>query len=309
MPPYATLFEVGKGGVKMTQSVGFIGLGTMGAPMAGRLADAGLEPVVWARRAASADGVIDRGAKRAASVDALFAACDRVVLMLADAKAMDAVLGRNTPAFAARISGVTLIHMGTTPPAYSVALADDVARAGGRYVEMPVSGSTGPAQTGDLVAMAAGSADVIAEVTDIVAHMCRTVIPCGAVPQALQMKLAVNTYLGGLVSGLFEAFNLAQTAGLDLPTFARILEAGPMNCDLLRMKLPKLLAGDFAPQGSIRQACNNMQMIVDEGARVGAAVPTAQVMLALVQEASRSGWDDQDMIAMTKVLGGQGALP
>jgi len=293
----------------MQRKIGFVGLGVMGVPMAGRLADAGLEPVVWARRAATADALIDRGAKRAASVDALFAECDRVVLMLADAAAMDAVLGRDTPAFKDRINGVTLIHMGTTPPEYSLGLAADVAAAGGRYVEMPVSGSTGPAETGDLVAMSAGPAEAIADVADIVGHMCRAVVPCGDVPQALQMKLAVNTYLAGLVSGLFEAFNLAQTAGLDLATFAKILEAGPMNCDLMRMKLPKLLAGDFAPQGSVRQASNNMQMIVDEGARVGAAVPAAQVMLALVEEAARSGWGDEDMIAMTKVLAGRGATP
>jgi len=289
------------------RKVGFIGLGVMGVPMAGRLADAGLRPVVWARRAASADALIDRGAIRAASVDALFAECDRVVLMLANAAAMDAVLGRDTPAFKDRVKGVTLVHMGTTPPAYSLGLAADVTAAGGRYVEMPVSGSTGPAEAGDLVAMAAGPAEAIADVADTVGHMCRAVIPCGAVPQAIQMKLAVNTYLGGLVTGLFEAFNLAQTAGLDLATFGKILEAGPMNCDLMRMKLPKLLAGDFAPQGSVRQASNNMQMIVDEGARVGAAVPAAQVMLALVEEAARSGWGDEDMIAMTKVLAGRGA--
>ena len=289
--------------------VGLIGLGAMGAPMAGRLADAGLAPMVWARRPASADALIDRGAQRANSVDALFAACDQVVLMLANAAAMDAVLGRGTPAFADRIKGVTLIHMGTTPPAYSEALAADVAAAGGRYVEMPVSGSTGPAETGDLVAMAAGPPEAIADVADIVSHMCRAVVPCGAIPQALQMKLAVNTYLGGLVTGLFEAFNLARTAGLDLSTFARILEAGPMNCDLMRMKLPKLLADDFAPQGSVRQACNNMQMIVDEGVRVGAAVPAAEVMLALVSQAARSGWGDEDMTAVTKVLRARGAAP
>jgi 3-hydroxyisobutyrate dehydrogenase len=228
----------------MTQRVGFIGLGDMGVPMAGRLADAGLHPLVWSRRAASADTVIARGAERATSIDALFTACDRVVLMLAHAEAMDDVLGRDTTDFSKRVAGVTLIHMGTTPPGYSEALATDVISAGGQYAEVPVSGSTGPAATGDLVGMAAGPTEALAAAEDIVAHMCRVVVPCGAVPKALQMKLAVNTYLGGLVTGLYEAFNLAQKAELDLPTFASVLEAGPKSCDLMRMKLPKLLNGD-----------------------------------------------------------------
>ena len=70
----------------------------------------------------------------------------------------------------------------------------------------------------------------------------------------------------------------------------------------MRMKLPKLLDRDYAPQGSIRQACNNMRMIVDEGRRVGAAVPAAHVMLDLVEEAAKFGWGEEDMIAITKVL-------
>jgi len=57
---------------------------------------------------------------------------------------------------------------------------------------------------------------------------------------------------------------------------------------------------DFETQA--RQACNNMKMIVDEGARMGAPMPTSQVMLDLVEEAARAGWQDEDMIAMTKVL-------
>ena len=291
----------------MSQRVGFIGLGNMGVPMACRLADAGIAPLVWSRRPENADPVVARGAEAAASVDDLFDACDRVVLMLAHGAAMGEVLGRGSPDFAQRVSDVTLIHMGTTPPGYSEGLAADVSAAGGRYAEIPVSGSTGPAATGDLIAMTAGSKEALAAAEDVISHMCRAIIPCGDVPKALQMKLAVNTYLGGLVTGLFEAFNLARTAELDLPTFARILEAGPMNCDLMRMKLPKLLDEDFAPQGSIRQACNNMQMIVDEGARVGAPMPASQVMLDLVEEAARAGWHDEDMTAMTKVLAARGS--
>ena len=291
----------------MGQRVGFIGLGDMGVPMACRLADGGLTPLVWSRRAESADPVVARGGEAASTADAVFEACDRVVLMLAHGEAMDEVLGRGTPDFARRVVGVTIIHMGTTPPGYSQALAEDVLSAGGQYAEIPVSGSTGPAATGDLVAMAAGSKEALAAAEDVVKHMCRAIVPCGEVPKALQMKLAVNTYLGGLVTGLFEAFNLARVADLDLSTFAKVLEAGPMNCDLMRMKLPKLLNEDYAPQGSIRQACNNMQMIVDEGARMGAPMPVSQVMRDLVEEAARSGWVDEDMIAMTKVLAARGA--
>lgn len=291
----------------MTQRIGFIGLGDMGVPMAGCLADAGMAPIVWARRPERAESLSARGAEIAGSVDALFAQCDRVVLMLANGAAMDEVLGRGTPDFEKRVAGVTLIHMGTTPPGYSQALQTDILAAGGHYVEAPVSGSTGPAATGDLVVMTAGSEAALSIAAEVIAPMCRAVVPCGAVPKALQMKLAVNTYLGGLVTGLFEAVNYARTADLDLTTLSQVLENGPMNCDLMRMKLPKLRDRDYTAQGSIRQAVNNMTMICEEGARVGASMPLSNVVLDLVRDAQAAGWSDEDMIVIEKVIAARGS--
>ena len=85
-----------------------------------------------------------------------------VLAMLANGAAIDATLGRGTAGFAPLVAGRTLVHMGTTAPAYSRGLEADVRAAGGRYVEAPVSGSRGPAQAGELVAMLAGSPDAVA---------------------------------------------------------------------------------------------------------------------------------------------------
>ncbi len=70
----------------------------------------------------------------------------------------------------------------------------------------------------------------------------------------------------------------------------------------MRMKQPKLLEQDYSPQGSIRQAVNNMPTIVEEGARVGAAMPVSAVLLRLAQDAGAAGWDDQDMSVIRKAL-------
>ncbi|MEO0991513.1 MAG: NAD(P)-dependent oxidoreductase [Pseudomonadota bacterium] len=291
----------------MMGRIGFIGLGDMGVPMAGRLADAGLRPLVWARRPAAADSLLPRGAERAETVDELFAASDVVILMLADGAAMDAVLDRGTTRFAGLVQGTTLIHMGTTPPAYSVGLAAEVLEAGGRYAEVPVSGSTGPAVTGDLVAMTAGDADTLRDIQPVIEPMVRASVPCGAVPKALQMKIAVNTYLCGLVGGLIEAVNFARTSDLDLSTLQSVLEAGPMNCDVMRMKLPKLLSEDYAPQGSVRQFVNNTAIMSGAGREVGAAMPIVDGLKAIAAVAAREGLQDEDMTALIKVWTGQGA--
>lgn len=277
----------------------------MGRPMASCLAKGGLRPLLWARNPDSAAEILPLGAELAPDIRTLFADCGTVISMLADGGAMDQVFGRGTEDFPALMRGRTLIHMGTTPPAYSQALGKDIRAAGGRYVEMPVSGSSGPAANGELVAMAAGDPADIDAAAPLVAPMVSSIIRCGRVPQATQMKLAVNTYLGGLVLGLFEAVDFARRCELDLSTLSDILAAGPMNNDLMRAKMAKLIAEDYAPQGSVRQGINNMSMIADAGADVAADVGGVRVLRDLFRAAGEAGFLDEDMTAIVKVLGGK----
>jgi 3-hydroxyisobutyrate dehydrogenase len=184
-------FRSGVGSLK----AGFIGLGTMGRPMAERLFAAGVPLVVWNRTAEKCAPLIERGAISAGSVEALFRQCGVVLVMLIDQAAVDAVLGRGTPTFAARVRDRTVVMLGTTSAAYSAALDADIRSCGGRYVEAPVSGSRIPAEQGKLVGMLAGDAAARAQVEPLLAHLCQTIVHCGVVPAALRTKLAVNHYL------------------------------------------------------------------------------------------------------------------
>ena len=187
-------------------TVGFLGLGVMGEPKAANLARAGTDLIVWSR---SPRRPAPPGAHRAADPAEVFAAADVVIVMLAGAAAIDEVLRRGTPAFAALVAGRLLVPMGTTAPEYSAGLAADVRAAGGRYVEAPVSGSRGPAEAGQLVAMLAGDPADVDRVRPLLAPLCRETFDCGPPPGALLMKLAVNTFLISTVTGLAEAFHFA----------------------------------------------------------------------------------------------------
>ena len=129
-------------------SIGFLGIGTMGLPMANRLLSAGVALRVWNRTSGRCAPLVARGTIEASSVDALFEACSIVMLMLLDQQAVDATLQRGSPAFERRVRGRTLVMLGTTSADYSAGLDADVRRHGGRYVEAPVSGSRGPAEDG-----------------------------------------------------------------------------------------------------------------------------------------------------------------
>jgi len=119
--------------------VGFIGLGTMGEAMALTLVKAGTRLLVWNRTRAKAEILAVAGADVALESADVFAHCATVFLMLVDGRAIDTVLDRGGAAFADRVTGRTIVHMGTTSPAYSRELEADIRCVGGYYVEAPAS--------------------------------------------------------------------------------------------------------------------------------------------------------------------------
>ncbi len=282
--------------------IGFIGLGVMGLPVAMNLLRSGARLVVWNRSAGKCAPLQALGAEVAPTVSALFDAADTVIVMLATAAVMDAVLGRGTPAFAARMRGHTVINTGTSSPAYSLALAADIAAAGGCYIECPVSGSAEQARAGQLVGMLAGDPETIAGVRPQLSSMLRDSFVCGPVPSALRMKLAVNLHLITLVTGLCEAFRFAEIQGLDLVQFQAILDAGPMASSVSTHKLRKLVNRDTSVEASIDDVLKNSRLIADEARRAGIVSPLLDVCHALFAKAVNLGLGAQEMVMVVRSI-------
>ncbi|AJY46309.1 NAD(P)-dependent oxidoreductase [Martelella endophytica] len=282
--------------------IGFIGIGTMGEPMARNLLRAGTPLTVWNRSRQRAAALEQEGALIAENPSDLFAACRTVILMLADEPAVDAVLGRGTPAFESLVADHVIVSMGTFTPGYSKALDADIRAAGGDYVEAPVSGSRKPAETGTLVGMLAGRPETVAAVAPLLSPMLGSHFECGPVPAALTMKLAVNVFLITMVTGLAEGAHFAARQGLDLAQYAAILAAGPMASDVSRIKAEKLKAGDFGRQAGISDVLKNSRLVVDAAHAAGIAAPLMEASLALYAETEALGLGSDDMIAVVKAF-------
>ncbi|GAA4332601.1 3-hydroxyisobutyrate dehydrogenase [Actinomadura luteofluorescens] len=293
----------------MGSDAGFIGLGVMGQPMALNLVRAGTGLVVWNRTAAKCEPLRAAGAVVADDPAGVLRRTRVVFLMLADGPAIDSALGRGTPGFAANLRGRIVVHMGTTSPDYSRGLEADVQAVGGRYVEAPVSGSRGPAESGELIAMLAGEPSAVDAVRPLVGPMCGEVFACGPVPQALQMKLAVNLYLITMVTGLAEAFHFAERHGLDRRRLLEVLDAGPMASTVSRAKGRKLLEHDFAVQASIANVLDNNRLIADAARAARLASPLLDVCHALYGETAALGHGEADMAAVVRALEARTAAP
>ncbi|MBN6038884.1 NAD(P)-dependent oxidoreductase [Amycolatopsis sp. 195334CR] len=287
---------------------GFLGLGVMGQPMARNLARAGTPLVVWNRTASRAAPVREAGAVVLGSPAAVFRRAEVVFLMLTDGDAIDAVLRRGAPEFAAMVAGRVVVHMGTTSPEYSRGLGADVRAAGGAYAEAPVSGSRKPAESGQLVGMLAGDPATTARVRPLLAPMCHEVVDCGAAPNGMLMKLSVNLFLITMVTGLAEAVHFADRQGVDLVTLLGVLDAGPMASAVSRMKARKLADRDFAVQAAISDVRYNNELIAAAARSAGIASPLLDVCLDLFRETEARGLGDTDMAAVVSAIEERTAL-
>jgi 3-hydroxyisobutyrate dehydrogenase len=283
-------------------TIGFIGLGVMGTPMALNLARAGTPLVAWSRSGGSFDALRAAGAHIADTIDEVYAQCGTVILMLANDAAIDATLGRGTPDFATRVQGHLIVNMGTTSTDVSRQLGADIRAAGGRYVEAPVSGSRKPAEAGQLVVMLAGEPNDVAAIRTLVQPLCRDSFVCGAVPSALAMKLAVNLFLITMVTGLTESVHFAERQGIDLALFADVLNAGPMASDVSRVKLGKLVAQDYSVQAAITDVLKNSRLVAEAARSIGIASPLLDASHALYGETEALGLGTSDMVAVIRAI-------
>ncbi|MES2058459.1 MAG: NAD(P)-dependent oxidoreductase [Pseudomonadota bacterium] len=284
------------------EPIGFIGIGVMGTPMALNLLKAGIPIIVWNRSPEKCEPLRKAGAEVAATPDALFARASTVLMMLIDEAATNAVLDRGTPEFAAKVAGRLLVNMGSVPPAWSRALAQDVRTAGGRFVEAPVSGSRKPAEAGQLVGLVAGEREDMTRVTDLLKPLCRETIQCGAIGKALLMKLALNQFLLAMTVGLAEAVHFAERNDLDLAAFKTAVDAGPMASNVSRLRSAKLIERDFERQTSVDDAWNSARLVTNAARDTATASPLADACRTLLGEASELGHGQLDMAAVLCAL-------
>jgi 3-hydroxyisobutyrate dehydrogenase len=116
------------------------------------------------------------------------------------------------------------------------------------------------------------------------------------------MKLAVNLFLIAQVTGLAEAFHFAENNGLDVEAFRSVLDSGPMASAVSRLKLEKLVHGDFEVQASIRDVHYNSRLVADAARGSGVSSPVLDTCRDLFAEAEQLGHGHEDMAAVLRAI-------
>lgn len=201
--------------------VGFLGLGSMGSAMAGRLLETGHDVLAWNRSPEPLERLVAAGAVAAGSAAEVLAAAPVTFAMLADDRAADAVL---TEAALAGGAGRVLVHTSSISPACAERLAERAAAAGMAYVAAPVLGRPNVAAAGKLNIMVAGAPEAIATAEPVIASLATRIWPFGTNPRVANVvKVAVNYNLLQTIQSIGESVAIVERHGVDPADFVDLL--------------------------------------------------------------------------------------
>ncbi|RSL37841.1 hypothetical protein CEP53_015443, partial [Fusarium sp. AF-6] len=267
--------------------IGFLGLGTMGTPMALNLCRKS-SVIVWNRNPSKYAALANSGARIGETPSQVAQQSDFIFTMLFDGPAIQSVID-NDSNFLKAIRGKTLINTSSVSVEFSHKLAQQVHEAGGHFIEMPVSGSKIPAEQGQLVGMMAGDPSIAEKIKPVVEPITKAAVYCGPIGSGLKAKYAVNLFLVAVTAGLAESVNLARAQGIDLEAFGQVLDNCALASPYSKVKVYKILKGDWSPQASIDDCCNSTEMIKSAARSVQVETPMIGLCNSLYKDARDHG--------------------
>ena len=284
-------------------SIAFLGTGTMGGGMAGRLLDAGFNITVWNRRRNRTEALVARGARSAATPRAAAADADLVISMVADDAASRAVWLGPDGAIAGATRGAVLIESSTLSPVWIAELAAEAAKAGCDLLDAPVTGSRTHAASGDLLFLVGGAAATLERARPALATMgSRGIVHLGPTGSGARMKLINNFVCGVQAAALAEGIALIERLGLDLAKAFPVLADGAPGSPLVKGVGARMLNHDYHVNFALGLMHKDLTYAMAEGARAGVPLRTAETARNLFADAIAAGFSSTDFAAVVEPL-------
>ena len=214
--------------------IGFIGVGLMGAAMAHRLIDTGHTlQVLGNRNRENINALVDRGATEAASAAELAGASDIVMLCMGTSDHVESRMRGADGVIAGLNSGSVVVDFGTSLPASTKTLGDEVASAGGHYLDAPLGRTPAHAKDGLLNIMCAGDETAYNKVLPVLNDLGENVFHLGALGSGHTVKLINNFFGMTVANAMCEAFAMADVQGVDRKAVYDVMSAGPLHSGMM----------------------------------------------------------------------------
>lgn len=285
-------------------TVAVLGMGRMGAAMAGTLARTGFDLVLYNRTRRTAEEVaIEAGATVVSHPREAVASSEIVITSLADDTAVRDVYGGDDGVAAAVQADQVVLEMSTIDPQVVHEIGALVEAAGGELLDAPVSGSVQLVEQGALTVMVGGSQGALERATPVLDALAAKVFHVGPRGAGATTKLAVNALVHGINGSLAEALVLAERAGVDRSAAYEVFAAGAGGAPFVHYKRAAYEDPDDAPVAfSLDLVAKDLELITGLGERVGVDMPVAEAGLSLARRAIDAGLGARDMSALAVCL-------
>ncbi|WP_406181373.1 NAD(P)-dependent oxidoreductase [Streptomyces canus] len=289
-------------------TVGFVGLGAMGLPMAANLAKAGFDVLVWARGRVPLDAAVAAGCRAAGRPADVAAGARTVITMLPDLPQVrdvsagpDGLLaGLDTAAPTEAMD--TLVVMGTVSPVAVHALAQELRSFGVTVVDAPVSGGVTGARDTTLSIMAGGTPYAVESVRPYLSAMGSTVRRMGDTGAGSLAKACNQLVVAGTLVALAEAVVLGEHGGLDPAALLEVLAGGLASSEVLAQKRRHLADSDFSPSGPARYLHKDLGFVLDSAAHADVELPLSTSVARLYAAIDDRGLGDLDNSVVLRLL-------
>jgi 2-hydroxy-3-oxopropionate reductase len=288
----------------MTETVGFIGLGVMGRPMATNLIKRGFSLVVHNRSQAAVEDLVALGAARAASPAEVARRTNRIVTMLPDSPDVELVLEGPAGVFGAIQRDTIVIDTSSIAPAAARRLEQRAATLGAWLLDAPVSGGEVGAVQATLSIMVGGDADAFAAVKPILDAMGSPdrVVRIGESGAGQTCKVCNQMVIGGTLAAVAEAFALARKAGVEPGLVRQALLGGFAASRVLEVHGERILQSNYKPGFRANLYAKDLRIASETLAEFATPAPVSAAVHQLVKALVAAGRGEEDYAAVATVL-------
>ncbi len=283
------------------KSIGFIGLGTMGEPMAANLLRKGYSVLAYNRTPGKEQQLLQLGGDVAVSPLEVAKRADVVITMISNDQAIEEIYFGADGILKGLKPGTTIIDCSTISPTLARRLANEVTDRFCDFIDAPVTGSKPAAIDGTLLFMAGGDKQTIDDHQDILLAMGREVIHMGERGSGATAKLAHNTIVGINLSGLVEGMAIAAKSGIDVSSFLRVVQSGGAASKQADLKGQKIIDHDFSVQFSLALMLKDLRLSSVLTDSLGVSTPMLEAAKSLFQLGQSAGYGESDLSALAHI--------
>lgn len=284
----------------MSAPVAIIGLGLMGEVYAQRLIDSKIPVTGFDIDPARRTRLAEIGGCPTSSIAELANSARCIIVAVFNTEQVEDVLENHMLPALGDGSNKIVLCMSTCDPDRIAALADRLIPRGIRYLDMPVSGTSDQVRRGDGVALIGGDIAIAEQVKDVLDALFARRFHVGRIGDGGRAKLAVNLILGLNRLALAEGLVFAERIGLDPTTFLDVARGSASYSQVMETKGPKMVHGDFSPEGRVKQTLKDVRLMLDQAATAKQKLPMLEVHADMLEACVRAGESDLDNSAVIR---------